>query len=336
MIDLQAVYVREVAELTDVSFTAMVRIDNEPIDAVSDILLNGVSSPFFALSRTSLMVSIPASFLRAGQRQDMKKGFYGYVAEGINNVQIIRSYQGEDGEEYKQTNTISWDNSDGVGFKSPPGKRKITLDTSVIRLKGARLDKAVGVRVNNKNVPFTIINSGEITTVLPEKDKSMHSVDVITSAEKVSKRSFFEYMMGDQLRVVSGTFKLVQQFIKVLMTTPGTDSFNKSMGGNMQNWVGQRVSMSNPQSLITKTVLDVVQTGIRLQVAQARSNLPADERLSDVQVLNAQMDPTDPSIMNLSLRLNTFAGRSAYFSMILSEVQSFAEDAVAGTAAADY
>lgn len=328
MIDLQAVYVREVAELSDVRMTAMVRIDNEPVDAIKDITLNGVSSSFFALDTRTLMVAIPASFMKVGQRQDLSKAVYGYVAEGINDIQIHREYRSEDGETYSQKNTIQW-NNDGVKFKSPPGTRKITLDTSVIRLLGSRLDKAVKVLVNGKSMPFTHQGRGEIVTVIPENDNGVKSIDVITTAERISKRSFFEYMMGNDTRVVSGSFKLVQQFLKVLMTTPGTDIFNREMGGNMQNWVGQRISMKNPQSLISKTVLNIVQTGITMTLAQARSNLPADEMLTDVQVLNAQLDPEDPSVMNLSIRLNTFAGRSAFFSMILSEVQTIAADAQA-------
>lgn len=329
MIDLQVVYVREVAELSDVSFGAMVRIDDEPIDAISDIQLNGISSSFFALDPTTIMVAIPASFLRIGERQDMTKGYYGYVADGINNVQIIRSYVGEDGNQYEQRNTIAWDRNAEVKFKAPPGTRKVTLDTSVIRLKGQSLDKAVSVRVNSKPVPFTLQGSGEIVTVLPERDKTLQSVDVVTTASKISRRSFFEYTLGGDFGITRGTFKAVQQFLKVLMTTPGSDAFNTRLGGNMQNWVGQRVSYGNPQGLISRTVLGVIQTGNTLALMQARSNLPPDERITDVQVLNAQLDPTDPTAMNLAIRLNTFAGRSAFFNMILSEVQAFAEDAQA-------
>ena len=329
MMDLQVVFVREIAELTDIKLGAMVRIDDEPIDAISDIQLNGVSSSFFALDSRTIMVNIPASFMRTGRRQDMTKGYYGYVAEGINNVRIVRSYTGEDGNEYNQTNTIVWDNNSEIKFKSPPGTRKVTLDTSVVRLKGNSLNKAVAVRVNNKYVPFVLRASGELVTVIPENDKGIHSVDVITKARSLSNKSFFEYTLGKDLGVTTVTFKLVQQFLKVLMTTPGTDAFNKTLGGNMQNWVGQRVNHGNPQGLISRTVLQVVQTGVMLSLAQARGNLPPEERLTDVQVISAQLDPDDPSAMNLALRLNTFAGRAAYFNMILSEVQSFAENAQA-------
>ena len=329
MIDLQVVFVREIAELTDIKLSAMVRIDDEPIDAISDIQLNGVSSSFFPLDARTIMVAIPASFLNVGRRQNMTQGYYGYVADGINNVRIVRSYTGEDGNSYSRVNTIAWDNNSEIKFKSPPGTRKVTLDTSVIRLKGNSLNKAVAVRVNNKSVPFTIKSSGEVITVIPENDQGIHSVDVITTAKSIHNKSFFEYSLGNDLGVTRGTFKLVQQFLKVLMTTPGTDAFNKSLGGNMQNWVGSRVSHGNPQGLISRTILQIVQTGVMLSLAQARSSLPPEERLTDVQVINAQLDPDDPTAMNVAIRLNTFAGRAAYFNMILSEVQTFAENAQA-------
>ena len=227
MIDLQVVFLREVAELSDIRLGAMVRIDDEPIDAVSDIQLNGVSSSFFALDSRTIMVSIPASFMSIGRRQDMTQGYYGYVADGINNVRIVREYTGEDGSTYQQVNTIAWDNNKEVKFKAPPGTRKVTLDTSILRLKGAALHRAVAVRVNNKEVPFTLRSNSEIVTVMPPNDKSVHTVDVITTAQKVSRRSFFEYTLGKDFEVTRGTFKLVQQFLKVLMTTPGSDAFNK-------------------------------------------------------------------------------------------------------------
>ena len=73
MIDLQAVYVREVAELTSVRLGVMVRIEDVAVAGVTDVLLNGVSSEFFALSVSSLMVAIPASFLKKTEDHDFSR-----------------------------------------------------------------------------------------------------------------------------------------------------------------------------------------------------------------------------------------------------------------------
>ena len=326
MIDLQAVYVREVAELTSVRLGVMVRIEDVAVAGGTDVLLNGVSSEFFALSVSSLMVAIPASFLKKTEDHDFSRTAYGYVASGINNVQIIRAYTTEEGEEYQQTNTIVWDEGETVSTMSPAGTRRITLDTGVLYVNGHSLDKAVRVRVNNKEMPFLIKSPSQILTTLPENDKDIHAVDVITTAKRINRETFFEYMMGAEFRIIRGPFKLVQQFVKCLLTTPGSDVFNKSLGGNMQNWVGQRVNPKSPQTLVAKTIMNVVQVGQQMSTRQIMSNAPADERLSDVQVLNAQLDPNDPTMMNLSIKVIRYAGRAAFFSMIISEVAEFAEN----------
>ena len=333
MFDLQAIYVRDVAELTGVDLTAMIRITDEPIAGISDIQLNGISSDFFALDSTSLMVSIPASFMRriSDGVQDISSGAYGYVAQGINNIKVIRTYtvgEGVEEETYSRANTIVWNDDVGLASRAPAGTRKVTLDTSVLRLTGQGYDKAVNVRVNNIDVPFTVRASTSILTVLPGDDLDVTSVDVITTSSRLGRTTFFEYLIGGTINPVSGTYKLVQQFVKLLMTTPGTDLFSTGRGGNMQNWVGQRVNPRMPQMLVAKTVMNVVMTGTQMQIAQMDSPLPADERLSDVQVLDAQMDPNDPTAMNLAIKLNTFGGRSAFFSILVGSVEQQMMDAV--------
>ena len=93
----------------------------------------------------------------------------------------------------------------------------------------------------------------------------------------------------------------------------------------MQNFVGQRINPNRSQTLVAKTILNVVQCGIHFSLGQMGSDVPSEERLSDVQVINAQLDPADPTMMYLSIKLNTLAGRSAFFSMIVSESMELAQ-----------
>jgi hypothetical protein len=64
---------------------------------------------------------------------------------------------------------------------------------------------------------------------------------------------------------------------------------------------------------------------------QGATTVPASERLSDVQVLNVDFDREDPSVVNLSIRLNTFARRQATISMMIgtaeAAISSIVEDA---------
>ena len=320
MKDLQAIYVRDVAELDDIEIASMVRIEDVDVSAISDVRLNGVSAKFFPLGIDTLMVSIPASFQ---DYQDLESDSPGYVAQSINNITITRKYTGTDGVEREHGELIKWAEGSTIDTSAPSGSKRVTLDGGVIRLYGKGFDKAVRVLVNNKDQPFLLEGSGgTILTAIPENDRNLETVDVITTSKTVNRMTFFEYLLGQEMGTVSGTFKLVQQFIKLMMTTPGSDAFgDRSMGGNMQNWVGQKVNMRNPQGLVAKTVLNIVTLGTKMQIQQLQSNVPPTERLSDVTVLNAALSPNDPSIMELSIKLNTYAGRQAFFSLLIGQAQ---------------
>ena len=88
--------------------------------------------------------------------------------------------------------------------------------------------------------------------------------------------------------------------------------------------------MDNPQAMVAKTVLNVVLCGQKMSARQMLLNIPAEERLSDVEVLSVGVDPVDPSVMELSLKLNTFAGRSAMLSMLIGGAQAAMDKAGAG------
>ena len=193
-------------------------------------------------------------------------------------------------------------------------------------MRGKGFSKATEVRVNGNAQQFIIISDSNVLCTVPSTSSSIDSVDVIVSAQNINKTSFFEYIIGSTPKTVEGPFKLVQQFVKLLLTTPQTDIFRPNYGGNFQNWVGQNIPMSAPQVLVAKTTMNVIQAGAALQMAQVGTNIPGDERLSDVQILKMAVDPLDPSIMEMSIKLNTFSSRSAFFSLLVQQTQDALSD----------
>ena len=134
-------------------------------------------------------------------------------------------------------------------------------------------------------------------------------------------------MVDENPMAVAGTQKLIQQFLKLLLTTTGTDIFSPTTGGDLQQFVGTNFSPSNTSSIVAQVTLRVVQAGLEMSLRQTTAGIPPDERLSDVQVLGVSVDPDDPTIMSLSLRLNTFGGRSTQFNTMLGEAVDFAATA---------
>jgi hypothetical protein len=260
----------------------------------------------------------------------------GLTLGSIKEIKLLRSGKSPEGDDIQVPEILSGSllggSTDGkLNTKAPAGSHRVTVDGAILHLTGARFDKTVGVYVNKKSQPFVIRDSRTVLCSIPSETMSIDDIEVITTAKKISRTSLFSYLFSDNMTSTEGEFKLVQQFVKVLLTTPGSDVFNKDLGGNLQNWVGQNTPVNNPQSLVAKTVLRVVGVGARFAAMQGATTVPASERLSDVQVLNVDFDREDPSVVNLSIRLNTFARRQATISMMIgtaeAAISSIVEDA---------
>jgi len=336
MIDIQTVFIRDVAKLRGVNFMSMIRVkavENAEYDAISGlsyetftgvtgVRVNSVTAQFFIEDFTNLLIALPLEMMRQG-----------LTLGSITDIRIDRSGEDSDGNEIQIPEIISnLGGPDGrLDIKSPAGSRRVTVDGGILRLTGTSFDKAVGVYVNKTSQPYTIIDTKTILAAIPKNTHSIDDIEVITTARKISRTSLFAYLFSNNMTFVAGEFKLVQQFIKVLLTTPGSDVFDKTTGGNLQNWVGQNTPMNTPQALVAKTVLKIITTGAKFSAMQAGSTVPASERLSDVQVLNVDFDREDPSVMNLSIRLDTFARRQATISMMIgtaeAAISSIVEDA---------
>ena len=183
------------------------------------------------------------------------------------------------------------------------------------------------VRVNGKSMPFTLTGPGSALVQFPENAASIESVEAIATTSVLNRTSFFSYLLGQNPKQVSGPFKALSQFLKVLMTTPGSDVFNKDLGGNLQNWVGGKNSLDNPQALVTKTVLSIVNTGAKFSAQQLLSGVPSDERISRVQVLGVNFDVNDPTKMSVSLKLVTADQDKILFGLGLDSMDSLIESA---------
>ncbi|MAP20884.1 MAG: hypothetical protein CL582_08090 [Alteromonadaceae bacterium] len=328
MIDIQAVYIRDVAKLRGVNFMSMIRVkavedaDTDAITGLSnstfvdvvDVQVNGEVAQFFLEDYANLLIALPLEMLQQG-----------LTLGSIDKIRLLRSgKEDSDGNEMENAEIISsLGGPDGkLDIKAPAGSRRVTVDGAILQLTGAQFDKTVSVFVNKRNQSFTIVDRSTILCSIPQDTKSIDDIEVITTARRISRTSLFSYLFTDNMGSVGGEFKLVQQFIKVLLTTVGSDVFNKTLGGGLQKWVGQNTPTNNPQSLVAKTVLKVVGVGARFAAMQGGTTVPASERLSDVQVLKVDFDREDPSVINLSIQLNTFARRQATISMMIGTAEA--------------
>jgi hypothetical protein len=283
---------------------------------VTSVQVNGLEARYITSSLTTILIALPDSLRGTG-----------FLVNSVTQIRITRSTTSEDGDEIQTYELLQGEEGgfSGTGgtidSTARAGSKRVTIDGGILELKGKRFDKAVAVRVNKNTQDFTILDRTTILCTLPKDAYSIEDVEVITTSTKINRSSLFAYLFTETVNTVSAEFKLVQQFVKVLLTTPGTNVFEKGLGGDLQHWVGINVPLNSPTTLVTKTVLNVVTTGIEFSARQVLANVPPEERLSDVEVLNVGFDKTNPSVMDLSIRLNTFSKRQATISLMIGTAQ---------------
>lgn len=295
MFDLQAVYIRDVAEITKLDLVSVASLSGEDTTGITEVFLNGREAKFMALDHDKLLVLFPSDL------------FF----DAISSMKLTRVTLDASGAGVSGTENID--------------PNRLTLNNSILNIFGYDFAEVVEVLVNNKSVPFATLSTQNVYATLPEKDTTLEDVRVIRASTTIGGRSFFSFLIGEHPRLTSGPAKLTYQFVKVLMTSTGTDLLRPEIGGNMQNWVGQKISSANTQALVAQTVLAVSRAAAYMSSYQLSSKLPASEKLATVQVLDASLDPSDPTSMRLSIKLVSQAQQSAVFGLLLGSLDKLTQ-----------
>lgn len=296
MLDVQAVFIRDVVKLHGIDFVTMMRVDDVDVAGIDGVTVNSSPVKFIVTAAGVLYAALPA----------------GLFFEQVAAIRIHR--------------TAAAGGVDGVELVD---LSRATTDSGLLEVLGEDFTKVSSVRVNKNPVDHVVVDHGTLYCTIPPGLKYLDSVDVISTSKTVSRTSFFEYMLGDSVKLTSGSAKMSFQFIKLLMTTQGSDVFNKDIGGNMQHWVGQKISLGNPYALIAKTVVAVTTLGASMAASQLRANLPPEERLVSVQVTDVGFNQAKPDVLNLSIKLTSAAQQAALISLMLGTVDDAPNDTLA-------
>lgn len=319
MIDFQTIFIRDTADLQQINFIAVLRIEVEDTAGVQAVYVNGQEAKYIkGTNGRTLFAHLPD----------------GVNQEQVFSVRVLRVRVLENAEEKDIETVFAGQNplepsqviADPNRTDSPS---RVRFFGGVLQLIGADFSTATRVKINNTDVPFTLVSNTEIMCSLPENATTIDRIDVITTSKTINRKTYFEYLVEPNPMAVMGMQKLIQQFVKLLLTTTGSDAFDPTLGGDLQQFVGTNFSPSNTSSLVAQVTLRVIQLGIQMTLRQSIANIPPNERLSDVQVLGVSIDPDDPTILSMSLRLSTFAGRSAQFDTMIGGALDYAQSAVA-------
>ena len=198
---------------------------------------------------------------------------------------------------------------------SLPIKGKITIlskDPIILAIYGEKFQQARFVFINDIELStFNIISNTQIQITVPSilPLDQIKTISVLSELFVLDKTNLIYFDLGNTIKSLTGIQKLVQQFIKLLLQSPGTNLFNKDAGGGLLSMIGKNTDgLTQP---ITSDIVDAVNRTKNYIIAKQSKNkrIPLDERLMDVSV-NGISVGSDKVSVSVNLLLTNMTGRS--------------------------
>ena len=155
-----------------------------------------------------------------------------------------------------------------------------------------------------------LVSSTQIIAQVPEPiaDAVITDVAVLSAVPSYTQRSLIELTVGTKIRAISGTQRLVQNFVRLLLRTPGSNIFNKTSGGGLT----QRIGTNMDNRVTADIAIAIANTKQQIIAAQTpERNIPNEERLLSAEIANINVDTANAAVY-VTLLLTSHAGtRSA-------------------------
>jgi hypothetical protein len=137
------------------------------------------------------------------------------------------------------------------------------------------------------------------------------SVVVLSKRLVLSAESQLSFRIGRTPGRSTGTLRLLQLFLKVLLTTPGRDIFSPRIGGGALKNIGSTFGSGQSGSIVNDFVIAVDTTSRQIVAIQGKdSSIPREERLLGAKVLSATFNRNLGGI-DAAVQITSQAGRQA-------------------------
>jgi hypothetical protein len=171
------------------------------------------------------------------------------------------------------------------------------------------------VMINDVQSPDVIILSkNRLIAQMPtlyERNRVVNSVKVLSRRLTVTKRSVIRFRIGDSPGRVQGILRLLQKFLKILFTTPGTDIFSPRTGGAGLKNIGETFGIDEGRDVVRDFIISVRNTTRQIIAIQGRDpRIPRDERLLAAKVLQGGFNRETTALV-AKVEITSQAGHAA-------------------------
>ena len=182
---------------------------------------------------------------------------------------------------------------------------------------GKSLDKATEILYNDIPVQEFIVQSPtRIIAKIPIQSvgKEFTNLRVLSTTTLSGKNASLSLKLHNPLQKISGIDRLIQNWLMLFMTTPGSSVFDKSAGGGAQSIIGKPTD-NDGKSSVADLTLAVERTKEQIIKKQSSSrNIPADEQLLSADLESVSFDASTGRL-NAVVSLLNRVGSSAQVSL---------------------
>lgn len=211
-------------------------------------------------------------------------------------------------------------------FKVVQAKLKLTVHSlSPIRgfrppsvlVLGENLSRTSEVLYNGIEArEFLVSGENRLVVRIPESQvgKDLYDLEVFTSAPLTNTAANILLGVGSGARNVEGIERLIQSFVMVFMTTPGSDIFSPQSGGGGRALVGRTTDRSG-KSVAADLAQAVDRTRTELlRVQSLDRRIPPSERLLSASLAGMQFDP-ETTILSARVDIRNILGDAGSVSL---------------------
>lgn len=167
-----------------------------------------------------------------------------------------------------------------------------------ILVMGEKLDRAAEVIYNGFSAPeFFISSPNRLIVRIPKSQigKDIRDLRILSNVELTREDATLSLELTKPPKTVSGMSRLIQAFVLVFLSTPGSDIFNKSSGGGARSVIGRT---GGSKGAAADLALAVDRTKAQLIQAQAGNpRIPPEERLLSATLSSVQFDEQTTTLL---------------------------------------
>ena len=186
------------------------------------------------------------------------------------------------------------------------------LPPSVIIL-GEQFNLATEIRYNEVEVTEYIVASPTriIARVPPAQvGQLLTNLEVLTTVPLAQKNALINLKTAKPIKALEGMDRLIQEWVLVFLSTPGSDIFNPSAGGGALALIGKNDKTAN-SNITADLTLAVMNTKNQILKAQASNlKIPPSERLLSCTLVSVKFDRKNTTLSAV-VDLKNILGKSA-------------------------